>query len=333
MLLKRLFSLHLLALLALCALFVPHFAAAQTEFINASSGESLRVSVSPQYPKAFETVNVSVEDFSRNLDNLTISWALNGKTQQKGVGLKTFSFTTGALGTVSNLTITIGGSARTVAIRPTGVDLLWQAASYVPPFYKGKALHSNQDPLIVVAEPFFLTSTGKRLDPSTLTYKWSQNGKVSQEASGYGRRTFTVRPSVLSKSIDVSVEVTSSTGDYKSTARTSVDEVSPEVLVYENNPLFGIQSQVALNNKTFILGAKPETTFLAVPFFFSVGDSGKNISYNWSQNGTDLNKTTSSIIFRAPAEGGGESAVGVRVKSALSIMQGSSASFSVRFKK
>lgn len=328
MLLKRLF------LIALCAFFIaPHAASAQTEFINASSGEALRVSISPQYPKAFETVSVSVEDFSRDLNNLTISWALNGKVQQKGVGLKTFSFATGALGTVSNLTITIGGTARTVAIRPTGIDLLWQAASYVPPFYKGKALHSNQDPLVVVAEPFFLTSSGKRLDPSTLTYKWSQNGKVVQEASGYGRRSFSVRPSVLSKSIDVSVEVTSSTGDYKSTAQTSIDEVSPEVIVYENNPLFGVQSQVALNNKTFSLGTKPETTFLAVPFFFSVGTSPKNISYSWSQNNTALDKTTDSIVFRAPAEGGGESVVGVQVKSALSMMQGSNASVSVRFNK
>lgn len=308
---------------------------AQTEFIDAGIGKSLRVTLSPQHPKAFQQVHVSVEDFSQDINNLSISWSLNGKVIEKGLGLRTFTFETGALGSVSNISINMGGVSHTIAVRPTDIDLMWQANSYVPPFYEGRALHSNQDPLTVIAEPFFLTSNGTRLDPNTLTYKWTQNGKVAQNSSGYGKRTFTITPSILSKAITVGVEVSSASGDYRATAQTSIGETAPDLVVYENHSLYGVRSEKALNGGTFSLGATPETTFIAVPFYFSTGTrvSDSNITYTWSQNGVRSDKASNNIIFRAPAEGAGSSSVTVQAKSLTNMMQGAIASFTIDFAK
>lgn len=337
MVLNRLFIMTVLFFVmsvAFCATLTSVATAhAQTEFINASEGQSLRVTLSPQYPKAYEKVSVSVEDFSRDINNLTISWSLNGKVIQKGIGLKTVSFTTSFLGSVSNLTISIGGESHTVAIRPTAVDLIWQASSYVPPLYEGKALHSNQDPLVVVAEPFFLTSKGARLDPNTLTYTWSQNGKIVQGASGYGKRSFTVAQSVLSRDIDVDVTISSGSGEYRAAAHTTISEHTPELLVYEDSPLYGVRTAQALNRSTFSLGSKPETAFAAVPLYFSRGTSGVDnvTTYQWAQNGVPTSQKGRSIIFRTPDGAAGTSAISVEAKSSASIMQAATAAFTINF--
>ncbi len=315
---------------AMC--IAPHPAAAQFDFINSSTGEATKITVIPQHPRAFENVTVSVEDFSQDINTATISWSLSGKSVARGTGVKSYTFTTGALGSVSNLTVSINGVTHTVSIRPADIDLIWQATTYVPTFYEGKALHTNQSILKIVAEPFFLSSQGTRLDPTTLIYNWKQNGKIMQGASGYGKQTLTVVPSVLAKPIDIEVTVTSKTGDYTATAQTTVEETLPEVVVYENSPLYGIQRQVALNNRVLNLDNQAETALVAVPFFFSSSfDSLKSIAYTWTQNSSSINKNSNAIIFRAPADTTGSTQIAVRANNQKNLMQSGNASLSIQF--
>ena len=315
--------------------FVSHTltVSAQAGFPSASAGASRKVTVSPQYPKAFQDVTVTVEDYSQNIDTATISWSLNGKQVARGTGIKSYSFKTGFLGSVSTLTVSVNGSSETIAIRPSDIDLVWQSDSYVPPFYEGKALRGNQSGVRVVAQPFFLTSQGTRLDPANLLYTWKQNGKVAQASSGLGKQTFFVAPSVLAKPVDIEVEVSTRTGDYKSVARTTIEEVKPEVILYEDSPLYGVQTQASLNGRIFDLGVQPETTLLAVPFFFSTTDGNNQITYSWSQNGASINKKDNTVVFRAPTSGAGEARVNVSTKHTTNFMQGGNASVTVRFDK
>ena len=313
--------------------FAPQTSHAQINFINSTEGQALRVTVLPRYPKAFEKVSVSVEDFSRDINGLNISWSQGGRVVAKGIGMKSFGFTAGALGSVGDVTVTIDGSTHTIPIRPAEVDLLWQASSYTPPFYKGKALHTNQDAITVVAEPFFVTRQGVRVNPTTLVYKWKQNGIIAEESSGYGRKIFTVRPSALSKPIDVEVEVTSTTGEYAAIGRTVITETTPKLLVYEDSPLYGIRSEHALNGKGFLFGDKSEATFVAIPLFFSaIRPSDPNLEYTWSQNSVRTNQESSEVVFRAPAEGGGTATVRASVKHKTKYLQGADAPFVVEFK-
>lgn len=335
----RRFVLHSIALFLGIAVasgfFVSHalVASAQTAFPSFSSGASRKITVSPQYPKAFQDVTVTVEDYSQNIDTATISWSLNGKQVARGTGLKSYSFKTSFLGSVSTVTASINGVAETITIRPAEVDLLWQSDSYVPAFYEGKALRSNQSGVKIVAQPFFMTSQGTRLDPTNLLYTWKQNGKVAQASSGLGKQTFFVTPSVLAKPLDIEVEVSTRTGDYKSVARTTIEETAPEIVLYENSPLYGVQTQVSLNGRIFDLGAQPETTLLAVPFFFSTTDGNNQLSYTWTQNGSAINKKDNTVVFRAPSEGAGETRVSIQTKHLTNFMQGNNAGVTIRFDK
>lgn len=289
---------------------------------------ALRISMIPQHPGPFEKVSVSVEDFSRDLNKVQISWSLNGKVEKTGTGLKSFEFNTGALGSVSSISINMGGEVQTLTVRPTVTDIIWQADTYTPPFYQGKSLHSNQDPITLVAEPFFITSQGDRLDPEKLVYKWTYNGKVNSNASGYGKKTFTVSPSILLKPIEVVVEVTSPDNSYHSLSKISIADTKPEVLLYENDPLYGIHFENTLNNKDFPITSQ-EIRVFGVPLFFSRKQKNENaLDLNWRLNGTGINQTGPEVIFRKPeGSGGGRSSIYLEAKNPERYAQFANASF------
>src|SRR3989338_993377 len=115
----------------------------------AQSDNSMFVRSSPEAPGAFEETTLSLVSYSFNLDTSQISWTLDGKAALSGSGKKSFTFTTKNVGSTSTIDIKVtpaGGEAlnQRVVVRPANVDLLWQATdSYVPPFYRGKAMSSS----------------------------------------------------------------------------------------------------------------------------------------------------------------------------------------------
>ncbi len=296
--------------------------------------DNLTIRTVPKYPGPFETVTMVVEDYSQDLNKIDIAWTLNGKVEKRGIGSKQFQFKTSGLGTVSNLSINIGGEVRTIAIRPTKVDLIWQADTFTPPFYLGKALHSNQDPITVVALPFFVNSQGSRLNPDTLIYKWKNNDKLDNSASGYGKKTFKITPSILLKPINIEVEVSSDDGSFMSINSIAIPDSRTETVLYENHPLLGIMFGNALNNKDFELADK-EVSIIAAPYFFSNQQKKfGGVSYNWSLNNSTLSQQGNEVIFRKP-EGvsTGRSLISVSTKNLERFMQASDATLNVIFKE
>lgn len=287
---------------------------------SAQIGQST-VNISPKYPGPFETVTIFVEDFSRDINSETISWSLNGGAAESGVGLKRFSFETGDLGTVSRVNVNIGGNSQEITVRPTKIDLIWQSDSYTPPFYRGKALHVSQDPITVVAEPHFINSQGGRINPNTLVYKWKRDGKVSNSASGYGKKTFTVTPAILIKPEIVEVEVSSSDGTFFSVGSVNIPVSSPEVLLFEDHPLYGTDFSKSLNNKEFEI-TNSEVKIAAFPNFFSnVQRLANGLTYNWRLNSNSLNQNSDEVIFRKPETGSGRSAISLEIRNTDRFMQ------------
>lgn len=309
-------------------LFITFFILAQTT--AAQTGE-LTINITPRHPEPFQTVNISVEDFSRNINNENISWSLNGTVQKTGVGEKRFSFETGALGTVSRITVNVGGSSQEITIRPTQIDLIWQADTQTPPFYRGKAMHTNQSALTIVAEPHFFSSQGTRINPDSLIYKWKRDGRVSDSASGYGLKTFSVAPPVLAKPETIEVEVSSSDNTFFSTASITIPITESEVLVYENHPLYGIMFNRLLNGQEFQMN-NPETSFVAFPINFStVQNLANDLKYNWRLNSFLIDQNDREVIFRRPESGSGRSAISLNVSNPDKFMQTATAQMTAAF--
>lgn len=291
--------------------------------VNAS-----KITVTPKYPKANEQVTVTIEDYLIQLNTTNITWSVNNAVQQSGVGLKSFTFTVGDLGSVSRVTASTNVKNYSVTIRPSEVDMIWEALdSHVPPFYEGKALFPNQGRLKIAAIPHFFTENGTPIDPNTLVYKWKKGGGAVQNQSGYGKNSITVTGSLIARPTTYEVEISSSDEIYKGYGSIMIDETVPFVQLYEDDPLYGIEYGKSLNDSTVFL-ANGEIHIQAVPFFFSM-DSANALTYTWSMNGNVvLNDNKDNVVFRGEGTDG-ISSVSVQTRHSSKIMQGGNARTSI----
>lgn len=279
--------------------------------------------IRPENPGPNELVGISIEDYSKDLDSLDITWFLNGVVQKKGGGLKNFEFITKGLGSVSKIKISTGSSSKEITIRPTKLGLMWQTNNYTPPFYKGRALYTYQSRAQVIAIPSFVTSSGATLDPKTLVYKWSVNGSALGKNSGYGKNVLPTGGWVLAKPVNISVVVTSTDGNFKAENSISLGGSVPQVLVYENHPLYGVLYNTAIPS-AFTLNSK-EISFFVAPYFFNTNKRDNALlAYKWKMNGRTIPNQTNpySLVLRIPdGQVGGEASVGIGVQKTDDTLQ------------
>lgn len=283
--------------------------------------DTINITTAPPFPKANEEVSVRIENFSYDLNSSEIIWALDGIIKEKGVGKKNFSFRTGKIGSVSLIKIIVKtkdgkNMEKSLVVRPAGVDMFWQADSYTPPFYKGKALYSYQSTITVVAIPNIVNSNGEKINPSSLIYKWTKDSKVLGEVSGYGKNYFSFTKSILSNSPEIEVEVMSSDKKIKASGSIVLDPIETKVLMYENNPLYGIIYDKAVVDKFTM--SNNEITLVAVPYFFSTEEASRQkLKYDWSMNGQNINNQQSKrqATFRNTGGNKGSARISVSLQN------------------
>ncbi len=249
------------------------------------------VEISPEVPGPNQNVRITLSSYSTNINKASISWNINGKDSISGTGKTTFSFTTGDIGskTEVNIVIIVAEGSRIdkkITIQPSQVDLLWEAPdSYVSPFYKGKAMASQESKVNVVALP--IESNGSII-PGNKVYSWKKKYTVDQTNSGYGKYSYIVKNSYLDQSDIVSVNVSSQSGS-GSVGTLNLNYVKPQIMFYENNPALGLKLNKLLNTGFSLPSG--EMTIRAEPFYFSKNKSsvtGKNMEYKWKINGTNV---------------------------------------------
>jgi hypothetical protein len=300
---------------------------------------TLDLRLRPQYPRPNETVTAFLENYSFDLARSEISWFLDGKLQKKGLGIISFVFQNSPIGGTRQVGVSIinplGETVQKIlTIRPAQVDLLWEAESYTPPFYKGKSLYSFQGILKVIALPSFIDEAGKRLSSKELVFNWKENDNPVAVASGVGKDTFIVNDQTgLIHISKIEVEATSLDKSLIATQSFSIAPGSPEIILYENNPLYGKLYNKALPSSMTLIGN--EVKISAVPYFFSAeGKDNANISYKWSVNGqevTAMGLNKSEIVFRPEGKGQGASFINLQVENVKSLFQIAERSMSLLF--
>jgi hypothetical protein len=251
----------------------------------------INVDLIPEVPGPNQSVKINLSSYSTNLNKAVITWGIGGKDSLSGTGKTTFSFTTGDIGSKTEISITIfveEGSRidKRIVIQPSQVDLLYEASeSYVPPFYKGKALPVQESKINVVALP--IESDGS-IKPDNKVYNWKKNYTIDQQNSGYGKYSFVVKNSYLNQSDNISVNVSSKSGE-GSTGQLNIIYTKPQIMVYENNPALGLRLNKLLNDGFAI--SNNEITVSAEPFYFSKNNgvvTGKNMEYAWVLNNSSV---------------------------------------------
>lgn len=209
--------------------------------------------------------------------------------------------------------------------RAQEVDILWQGETYTPPFYKGRTLWSSQSRINFVAIPQGLGNS------ANLNYKWSRNGTVLGNINGVGKNTLSFSDSILSRPQTIKVEISSNQDLVLASESVTITPISPILIVYENNPLYGFMFHQETSGTHEL--REREITFSAFPFFFSILSRADDvINYEWRTNVGEV-ETRNSVTYRTPDDATGSSAVQVQVSNQAKITQDATKSFLVQFGK
>jgi hypothetical protein len=300
--------------------------------VNFALSHELNVDVSPTYPSPNSSVFINLTLYTNDLTSAEITWIKDDKVALKGTGKTSYSFKTGPAGIETKIEIGIsfldGATVtKTITFNPASIDLVWEANSYVPPFYQGKALYPKQGTIKIVALPEFVTKT-KRTLPENLVYSWSNEVESFQDQSGYGKNVIVLNGSLLGKYENIKVLVTDPVNGSTAQGFLTIKPIDPEIVFYENSPYYGQLFDTTISNP-FNLNTG-EVQISAAPYYFTKESS---VKYEWHLNGEIVQGLTDSMtaIFKKPQQGTGQSAVSLWVMNPDRLLQSADASLIMNF--
>jgi len=297
--------------------------------------KNLEVKIAPQHPEPGQNVSIRIASYLTDLNRAHIYWYVDDILTESGVGRNKFEFNVGDAGNISNVDIvikTVDGYRvdKRITFNPAGLDILWEADTYTPPFYRGKSLASPKSFLKIVAVPYFNKTGIGKIGDDKLIYTWKKDGKIVRDASGYGKNVFYVDGPKPYGNVDVEVLVSSFDGSIKSAKKAQVKLSDPAIIFYKDNPIVGIEYANAIG-KEFDL-SEQELTVKAEPYFFSNADIFEsNISYKWSLNNKDVKNNDKKITFRQDESMGGVSKVSLGANNLARTFQMAAKSFILNF--
>lgn len=324
----RYFSYVLLTLMVLTA---AADASAQTASTLQTQAQT-HIEIKPSRPAPFTNISLSLVAYSFDPSRTVITWYINGKEVGKGVGMRNFTTTTGAAGKAITVQAVAEPTNRpksvtTVVVRPAYVAIVWEAQTYTPVFYKGKAMATPGAAVTYIALPFFVDDKGNPIDPSKLYYIWKRRYLADQNASGLGKRTYTVQQDY--RNADISVEVITSDKAISYETNATVPRIQPILNVYALHPLLGIRYEHAIGG-TYALSSE-ESSLIVEPYFFSIlNRNAGNVAYDWTIDGTP-SSNNSSIVLRTTGDGVGTANITLLARHLSELLQSTRKTMKVQY--
>lgn len=297
-------------------------------------GTDLAIELSPANPAPNERVRATVRSSVLDLSNTSLRWSASDKVLAEGVGATEVELTAGALGSETKLrVVALEGElefATAIAfIRPVELDLLWEADSYVPPFYRGRALPSAGTSLRLEAIPRFVQD-GKQIPAGDIVFTWRRDGYVIQPVSGRGKSTAVIAAPPLFGAETISVEAITLDGRLGGAVSARISSVEPRLMLYQDHPVFGIAYHRALAAEDQI--PEIEVTLAAVPYFAEAKHpDDEALVYDWRINGTKVERNPerpSTLTINASGSTG-QALIELALTHTFNLFLGSSGSWSV----
>jgi hypothetical protein len=261
---------------------------AYAQFGIPSIGNDISIVMNPSAPAPHQSVTLTAQSSALDLSSAAITWSLDSKTIAQGVGQTQVQLTSPELGSSMHVHVSAklssGSAATDLTLTSGSVDLLVDADSFVPPFYRGRALGSPGTTLRLQAIPHLVSPAGTTLAASELIYTWKQDGTVLGSISGLGKSSARMPAPPLYGASQISVDVRSASGSYGASASVRMPSIDPSLTLYVDHPLFGMEYFSALADRSS--GADIETTFAAVPYFVPFASAADSrLTYAWTING------------------------------------------------
>ncbi|MDQ5954395.1 MAG: hypothetical protein QG583_323 [Patescibacteria group bacterium] len=244
--------------------------------------------ISPENPIPNQNVTAKLSSYVTDVNKAYISWLVNGERSSGGVGKHTFSFDTKNLTNIDLTAMieTIDGQnlVKNIKISPVNVDMLWEGYdSYVPPFYKGKAMVPSEGMFKVVAIPN-INTVNNTLNTNNFSYTWEKDGQGQSNSSGWGKNSFTFKNSYLERGNGINVKISNLSGDINTEGNLTLGTTKPKILFYEKDPILGTKLDTTLEEGEFKI-KKEGSIIVAIPYFISPKKlNSKDLAFDWYIN-------------------------------------------------
>ncbi len=316
-----------LALFLISFLF-PVFVSAQFSVPQGVGQVSLLVN--PQFPTPHGTTEVSLNDYSVSTVGATVSWYVDGALEPSFTNERTIRLTAGGLGETKNVRVVLSRNGTTAfeantSIIPTQVDLIIEADTYVPTFYRGRALPSPESRARAVA----VVNDGTGAPASAYTYQWSENSTVLLGGPVKGKNVLDLTVSRF-EGKTISVTVVNADGITVGKSRLELTPAEPRLLFYEQSPLRGLLERAVTRPLPLI---SDEITVYGEPYFLHMPASADRADFSWDIGGSPVNAVSgapNAITLRRVGSGG-EAEVNLRIVTGERIPQVVEGSFRTFF--
>lgn len=265
---------------------------AHAQFALPGIGDAVSITLSPAYPAPFDAVHLEAHSNAYDLSESTLTWRVNDKVLAQGVGATSVDVAAGALGSAVRISVEVVAPDdaelfATATIAPTEIDLVFDSDSYVPPFYKGRALPSAGSTLRLEAIPHFVSDEGKEVPISDIIFTWKRNDQILGSISGRGKSGVHIPAPVLFGTDTISVEAITTDRQLAGSASLRIPSEDSVLDLYQDHPLFGVLYHRALGGQSLIPDS--EMTFAATPYFAPVPSlSDRSLQWSWHVNGKKI---------------------------------------------
>lgn len=258
---------------------LPTPAGAQTPSFVATS---IYLESAPQYPEPNSTVLVSLNDYSVNTLGATINWFVNGVEQVVAKNERSIKVPTHELGTEEVVKVVLSRTntpslSATLSLTPVVIDIILEADTYIPSFYKGRALPSQESSVRAIA---LVHDTDGGLKEE-YTYKWSAGSTVLLGGPVRGKYTLDyIMPRYDDN--ELTVEVFNAKGVSVGKKSILVSPVETQLHFYEYSSLRGLSERTTANPLPLI---SEETTLYGEPYFMNTSMEESGATFTWKLNG------------------------------------------------
>ncbi len=245
----------------------------------------------PEAPSPGEEVTISLESFLYNLDTQNITWYINSKQVKEGIGATTLQVTAPGEGASAEVSAQAGNlPIVSVTLHPIFIDLLWEAQTITPPWYKGRALPTDGSYIKAVAK-----LNPNNNVPKPLQFKWYKGTKLIKQSAQADANILITKAPQTYRSYILSVDVSDAKGNLLGRAGSNIQLTNPELILYRNNPLLGVLYNTALQASSILDIQESEPSFTAVPFYLTL-PSEEQLKYTWNIPGVKYTRDTADTI-------------------------------------
>lgn len=298
------------------------------------AGTGVQIEFNPKHPRPGDVVTIEATGYSYDMYRSNYGWYVNGELAEEGVGKRTFSLRAGPLGSRTLVQLMINTDRGTIVQRdfeivPAVVAITWQGNTYVPPLYKGLPQHTPSSAVTFVAVPSLHNRAGERIPAADLVYTWKQGNRVLQDVSGIGRQSIIVPNERFTRSLSLTVEVSTFDRSQVASHTVTVPTQDPRFLLYQVDPLLGVLYNQALTDEFLI--QSEETSLVAEPYNFSIINRDSTLlSYEWKVDNAPI--VAQSVVTLRPSEGNtGFSRLNLVGRHTTSFMQSARSDLTIRY--